>query len=37
MNQTGISCGDAEVELTATTTSGEAIEARDIVRTVGCK
>jgi hypothetical protein len=37
MEQTGISCGDAEVELTATTVSGEAIEARDILRTVGCK
>jgi hypothetical protein len=36
MDQTGISCGDAEVELTATTVSGEAIEARDILRMVGC-
>jgi hypothetical protein len=35
--QSGIACGDAEVELQAATTSGDAIEGRDLIRTIGCR
>jgi hypothetical protein len=37
INQTGISCGDAEVWLTASTSTGLEVEGRDVVRTVDCQ
>ena len=37
VDQTGISCGDSQVLLTAFTTSGTAIEGRDVLRTVNCQ
>ncbi len=37
INETGISCGDMEAVLTGNTVTGDAIEARDVVRTVHCQ
>jgi hypothetical protein len=37
INETGISCGATEAVLSGNTVSGDAIEARDVVRTVHCQ